>query len=112
MAKNLPANAGDARDGSLIPESGGRNSSPLQYSCLENFMDRGEWRVKVWGCKKSNMTEDAHRCRYILYRWSTRLTPKLLKSKSTCDGFYEHPTHQKVMNLINVYIIHFDKNKP
>ena len=53
MAKNLPANAGDARDGSLIPESGGRNSSPLQYSCLENFMDRGEWRVKVCGGAKS-----------------------------------------------------------
>ena len=39
MAKNLPANAGDARDGSLIPESGGRNSSPLKYSCLENFIE-------------------------------------------------------------------------
>ena len=45
MAKNLPANAGDARDMSSIPGSGrspgGGNGNPLQYSCLENSMDRG-----------------------------------------------------------------------
>ena len=40
MVKNLPTNAGDIRDASLIPESGrspgGGNGNPLQYSCLEN----------------------------------------------------------------------------
>ena len=45
MVKNLPANAGDARDVGLIPGSGRspgeRNGNPLQYSCLENSMDRG-----------------------------------------------------------------------
>ena len=44
VVKNLPANAGDLRDVGLIPGSGrslGRgHGNPLQYSCLENPMDR------------------------------------------------------------------------
>ena len=49
VVKNMPANAGDVRDvGSiLIPGSGrapgGGHGNPLQYSCLENPMDRGAW---------------------------------------------------------------------
>ena len=53
MVKNLPANAGDA---GLIPESGkspgGGNGIPLQYSCLENPMDRGTWQAIVHGVGK------------------------------------------------------------
>ena len=45
--KNQPANAGDARDAGLIPELGRSpgegNGNPLQYSYLENSMDRGAW---------------------------------------------------------------------
>ena len=45
MVKNPPANAGDARDLGSIPGSGrfpgDGNGNPLQYSCLENSMDRG-----------------------------------------------------------------------
>ena len=37
VVKNLPANAGDIRVGSLIPEKG--HDNPLRYSCLENPMD-------------------------------------------------------------------------
>ena len=33
------------------------NGSPLQYSCLENTMDRGAWRAKVHGVTESDMTE-------------------------------------------------------
>ena len=51
MVKNLPADAGDARDESLIPGSGRSpgegNGNPLQYSCLENPMDRGAWWATV-----------------------------------------------------------------
>ena len=47
MVKNLPANAGNRGDVGLIPESGrspgGGHGNPLQYSCLENAMDRGAW---------------------------------------------------------------------
>ena len=57
MIKNLPANAGNARDTGLIPGSGrfpGReNGNPLQYSCLENPMDRGAWWATVHGVVKS-----------------------------------------------------------
>ena len=45
VVKNLPANAGDVRHADLIPWSGrspaGGQGNPLQYSCLENHMDRG-----------------------------------------------------------------------
>ena len=51
VVKNLPANAGDARDPGLIPglgrSPGEGNSTPLQYSCLESPMDRGAWQPTV-----------------------------------------------------------------
>ena len=58
--KNKPASAQDGRD--LIPGSGrspgGGPSNPLQYSCLENSMDRGTWRAAVpWGHNESDTTE-------------------------------------------------------
>ena len=47
VVKNLHANAGDLRDSGSIPGSarspGGGHGNPLQYSCLENPMDRGAW---------------------------------------------------------------------
>ena len=51
VVKNLPANAGDIRDSGLIP--GGGNSNPLQYSCLENPMDRGAWWATLHRAAKS-----------------------------------------------------------
>ena len=57
MVKNLPANAGDTRDADSIPGSqrspGGRHGDPLQYTCLENLMDRGTWWATVHGVAKS-----------------------------------------------------------
>jgi len=54
--KNLPANAGDTREVSLIPGSGRSpgegNGNPLQYSCLENSINRGAWQVTVHGATK------------------------------------------------------------
>ena len=51
VIKNPPANAGDIRDTSLIPQLGWSpgvgNGNPLQYSCLENSMDRGAWWATV-----------------------------------------------------------------
>ena len=55
MVKNLPANAGDARDTGLIPWSGrapGEGSGNPWYSCLENPLDRGAWQATVHGVAK------------------------------------------------------------
>ena len=55
--KNPPANAGDTRDMGSIPESGrtpgGGHGNPLQYSCLENPVDREAWRATVHRVTKS-----------------------------------------------------------
>ena len=57
MVKNPPANAGDIRDMGSIPglkrSPGVGNGNPLQYSCLENSMDRGAWRAMVHRVAKS-----------------------------------------------------------
>ena len=49
--KHLLANGGDARDAGSIPglgrSLGGGHGNPLQYSCLENPMDRGAWQATV-----------------------------------------------------------------
>ena len=57
MVKILLANAGDARDTGSIPGSGRSpevgNGNSLQYSCVENSMDRGAWRAIVHGVAES-----------------------------------------------------------
>ena len=51
VVKNQPANAGDISDMSSVPglgrSPGGGHGNPLQYSCLENPMDRRVWRATV-----------------------------------------------------------------
>ena len=53
MAKNLSDNVGDIRDSGSIPGSGrfpgGGPDNPVQYSCLENPLDRGAWWAIVHG---------------------------------------------------------------
>ena len=57
VVENLPANAGDIRDTSLIPGSGrfpgGGHGNPLQYSRLENPMEREAWWATVHRVAKS-----------------------------------------------------------
>ena len=57
VVKNMPSNAGAARDMGLIPGSGRSlaegNGYPLWYSCLENSMDRRAWQATVHGVTKS-----------------------------------------------------------
>ena len=68
--KNTPASAGGIRDRSLISGSGrfprGGHGSPLQYSCLENPMDRGAWwavvhRFAQSGTRLKQLSTHAHR---------------------------------------------------
>ena len=57
QVKNPPANSGDSRHASSIPGAGrppgGGHDNPLQYSCLENPTDRGDWRATVHGVTQS-----------------------------------------------------------
>ena len=61
MVKNLLANSGDIRDPGSVPgwgrsrSPGERNGNSLQYSCLENSMNRGVWQAPVHGLTKSPM---------------------------------------------------------
>ena len=61
VLRNLPANSGDEGDVGSIPgsgrSSGEGNDNPLQYSCLENLMDRGARWAAVHGVAESDMTE-------------------------------------------------------
>ena len=63
VVKNPPADAGDIRDVGSIPgperSPGGGNGNPLQYSYLENPMDRGAWWATVHGVTQSGKTEAA-----------------------------------------------------
>ena len=57
MVKNPPANAGELKDASSIPGlgrfPGEENGNPLQYSCLEDPMDREAWQATVHRVTKS-----------------------------------------------------------
>ena len=59
VVQNPPANAGHVRDVGCIAGSGTSSGLPLQYSCLENPMDREAWQATVLGVAKSVMTETA-----------------------------------------------------
>ena len=90
MVKNLPANSGDSRGVVLSTgsgrSSGGENGNPLQYSSLENPMDRGAWGAR--GPKKLDVTEHLNehtgsqnvRAGRVLKRWTN---PISFKGKET-----------------------------
>ena len=59
MVKHPPADTGAKRDAGSVPESGRYpglgNDNPLQYSYLENSMDRGAWWATVHGVTKESV---------------------------------------------------------
>ena len=79
VEKNLPANTGNPRDtGSILGSGrspGGGNGNPLQYSCLENPMDRGAWRAKVHRVTKSQTR---------LSNWARLSQMKLARALCSC----------------------------
>ena len=81
VLKNLPANAGDTQDLGLILESGrspgGGHGNPLQYSCLENPIDRGAWQAMVRRVTKSRA-------------WLKHLSTHACMDNNTAKRKYEH----------------------
>ena len=71
VVKNLPGNAGDVRDVDSTPElersPGGGHSNPLQYSFLENSMDRGAWWATVREVSKSQTWLSDWACTTSMY---------------------------------------------
>ena len=57
LVKNPPAKTGDTGDTSSISRlgisPGGENGNPLQYSCLENPIDKGAWQATIYSIAKS-----------------------------------------------------------
>ena len=84
VVKTPPANAGDRRDAGLSPglgrSPGGGHGKPLQYSCLENPMDRRAWWAPVRGVTKSRTCMLA--VAYISYCLPGLLTKSGLMAKS------------------------------
>ena len=80
VIKNLPASEGDARDVGLIPGlgrlAGVGNDKPLQYSCLENSMDRGAWSATVPRVAK-NRTRLSRQTDKYLSQWESIKMDKL-----------------------------------
>ena len=88
MLKNLPANARDEGDLGSIPglgsSPGGGNGNLLQYSCLENSMDRGGWQAtSPWSYKELNTTQ--HACT-ICNGSSSNSTPSCIPKKELKIG--------------------------
>ena len=71
-----------------------RNGNPLQYSCLENPMDRGAWQTTVHGVTKSQ----------------TRLSDFTIFTRNTREGF-THGHHQMVNTKIRLIIFFAAKDE-
>ena len=69
VVKNPPASAGSTKDMDSIPQLGRSpgvgNGNRLQYSCLENSMDKGVWQARVCGVTKSQTRLSTHTYVYV-----------------------------------------------
>ena len=87
MVKSPPANSGDVRDLGSIPglgrSPGGGHNNPLQYSCLENPMDRGAWRARVHSVAKSWT-----RLKQLSTAQHKFIDSKILKRNNDCKIIY------------------------
>ena len=85
MVNNPSANAGDIRHMGLIPElgkcPGGWHGHPLQYSCLENSIDRGAWWVQSRGFKESDTTKH-------IYTLQSQFPNRIEKMLNCCMFIY------------------------
>ena len=113
--KNPPANIGDPRDLGLSlrlgrsPKAG--NGNPLQYSCLENSMDRGAWRPRVCGVAKSQtrLSTCAHTIISLLYTYANSMcVSKYWYIHSHTYGYIHGPRFFLICIIFNFYWIIID----
>ena len=99
VVKNPPASTGDTGDMGSIPGSGrspgGEQGSPLQYSCLENLMDRGVWWATIYEVAKSWTQLKG------LMHTRVRLSPTIF----TTIGISPHTICNMVNNLLKSIVL-------
>ena len=108
VIKNLPANAGATRNTGSIPASercpGEGSGNPLQYSCLQNAMDRGACQATVHGVAESNMTEETWHTsgnQKFSFKWN-------VVTILTRDQANDTPNHimnkKKILRIRDIYV--------
>ena len=87
QVKEYTCSAGDTGDACSIPglgtSPGGENGNPLQYSCLENPMDRGAWWARVQRVAKSRTwlsTRMRVNCKRLVWGWAKTLRCRTLQA--------------------------------
>ena len=114
LVKNSAENAGDARDLGSIPGSerspGVRNGSPLQYSCQETSLDRGDWRATVHRLANSqtwlsNQTPTLDESAVSLPTKHFVTTPWVLLSKRIANFYLPEPCESSIETCCTVHRI-------
>ena len=113
VVKNVPVNEGDVRDTGSIPglgrSPGKGNGNPVQYSCLENSMDRGAWQATVHGAAKSGTwLSDWTHTRTWVNNESLQFSSVAQSCPTLCDpmdcsmpGF---PVHHQLLELAQTHV--------
>ena len=114
LVKNSAENAGDARELGSIPGSGRspgvRNGSPLQYSCQETSLDRGDWRATVRRLANSqtwlsNQTPTLDESAVSLPTKHFVTTPRVLLSKRIANFYPPAPCESSLETCCTVHRI-------
>ena len=116
VVKNPPDNAGDTRDAGSNPglgrSPGEGNGNPLQYSCLENPMDRGAWWASPQSYKELDIPEQLMLSQQI-WRKAWQPTPVFLPGEShgqrSLVGY--SPRGRKESDTTERLHFHFQRNK-
>ena len=111
MVKNLPASAGDTTDkGSALGlgrASGVGNGRPLQYSFLENSMDRGAWWPTVHWVTKSHIRPSTHGCAHTHTHAHTRTHAHAHTHMHTHTHACTHTTISVNLNISKVNFLRY-----
>ena len=103
MVKNKPTNAGDIRNAGLIPglrrSPGEGHSNPLQYSCLENPMDRGAGGLQSMGSQRVRHNWRDLACMYPWLKWQCCI----FESGWASSGLWDLLSKGKMCNCVSVW---------